>query len=259
VWPNNLPIIQHGDSAVPPGLFAPSASGRVSPLGNFTGFEDSIEYFFALALVPSQPSYAVFTKATVASFSSGCAEVAASVAYLETRVHNASLPNDGEYLSTLKQVAFWRFDKDGAVLAYDAWIPNLSEWNFLVQGHRDLSNPRVQEAVIDKICPLIQERCVGSNQQYADVAECTSTLQKKDFGTYDDAWSDSVVCRTIHVILALVRPEMHCQHVGPTGGGKCVDWPYNEGYFDDDELYAGIGNGTRPFICPKKKKCHERY
>ena len=43
-------------------------------------------------------------------------------------------------------------------------------------------------------------------------------------------------------------------HVGPTGGGKCVDWPYNEGYFDDELLF---GNPTgQTFICPKKEKCH---
>lgn len=101
---DNLPIITQGGAAVPPGLFAENATGRVSPLGNFTGFEDSIEYFFALALVPSPPAYSVFSKATVVEFSSGCPEVAASVAWLETRVDNANLTTNGQYLSTLKQV-----------------------------------------------------------------------------------------------------------------------------------------------------------
>ena len=104
IRPDNLPIITQGSSAVPPGLFAQNATGRVSPLGNFTGFEDSIEYFFALALVPSPPAYSVFSKATVVEFSSGCPEVAASVAWLETRVDNANLSTNGQYLSTLKQV-----------------------------------------------------------------------------------------------------------------------------------------------------------
>lgn len=63
-----------------------------------------MEYFFALALVPSPPSYSVFSKATVVEFSSGCPEVAASVSYLETKVDNKDLPNHEQYLSTLKQV-----------------------------------------------------------------------------------------------------------------------------------------------------------
>jgi hypothetical protein len=105
---DNVPIISNGGSAVPAGLFSPNATGRVSPLGNFTGFTESIEYFFALALVPSPPSYSVFSSAKVVSFSSGCPEVAASVAWLETRVDHPNSTNDGEYLSTLKQVCFPR-------------------------------------------------------------------------------------------------------------------------------------------------------
>jgi hypothetical protein len=167
---DNLPIITQGSSAVPAGLFAANATGRVSPLGNFTGFEESIEYFFALALVPSPPAYSVFTKATVVEFSSGCPEVAASVAWLETRVDNANLTNNGQYLSTLKQVAFWRFDDNGAVTSYDAWIPNLADWDFLAEGQQNLTNPYVQAATIDGLCPVIQQRCVGANQQYTEYA-----------------------------------------------------------------------------------------
>ncbi|KAK0130354.1 hypothetical protein ONS96_000876 [Cadophora gregata f. sp. sojae] len=168
VFPNNVPIITHGGSAVPKGLFAANASGRVSPLGNFTGFEDSIEYFFALALTPNEPSFSVFTSAKVVSFISGCANVAASVAYLETRVLNPKSTDNGKYLSTLKQVAFWRFDDDGAVIAYDAWIPNLNIWNFLARGEADITNPFVQQAFIQRICPTIQSLCTGKNQQYTE-------------------------------------------------------------------------------------------
>jgi hypothetical protein len=121
-----------------------------------------------LALVPSPPSWAVFSKATVVEFSSGCPEVAASVAWLETRVDNKNLTNDGEVLSTLKQVAFWRFDDDGAVTSYDAWIPNLADWDFLSEGHQNISNPAVQAANINGLCPIIQQRCVGANQQYTE-------------------------------------------------------------------------------------------
>lgn len=110
---DNVPIITGGGAAVPKGLFSPNATGRVSPLGNFTGFEDSIEYFFALALVPTAPSFAVFSSAKVVSFSSGCAEIAASVSYLETRVLNPNSTDNGKYLSTLKQVRCFLTSADG--------------------------------------------------------------------------------------------------------------------------------------------------
>jgi hypothetical protein len=73
-------------------------------------------------------------------------------------------------------------------------------------------------------------------------------MSSKPFGDYDEVWADSVVCRIIHVILARVRPDVHCMHVRPTGGGKCVDEPYNQGYFDDEALFGQPRGQT--FICP---------
>lgn len=43
VYPNNIPILLGGGKAVPPGLFAEHATERVSPVGDFEDFEDSIE------------------------------------------------------------------------------------------------------------------------------------------------------------------------------------------------------------------------
>ncbi|PVH70810.1 hypothetical protein DL98DRAFT_617937, partial [Cadophora sp. DSE1049] len=207
-----------GSAAVPPGLFSKNATGRVSPLGKFTGFEDSIEYFFALEPVPSPLLYAVISSAKIVEFSSRYPEVAASVVYLETRINSASLPNQGQYLSTLKQVVFWRFDDKGAVLSYNAWIPNLNLW---VGGQVDFANLSVQAETIQNLCPVIQRRCTDANKQHNDVAQCVSTLAAKPFGNYDEVWQDNVVCRSIHVVLTLVRPQVHCPHVGPTGGMKC--------------------------------------
>jgi hypothetical protein len=105
VYPHNVPILEHGASAVPPGLFNENATGRVSPVGNFSGFDDSIEYFFALAPTPQQNGVAIF-KADVVDFVTGCPNVAASAVYLRTGfvdpttgVLNTTLPT-----STLSQV-----------------------------------------------------------------------------------------------------------------------------------------------------------
>ena len=40
------------------------------------------------------------------------------------------------------------------------------------------------------------------------VNQCTEVLSTKPFGTYDEVWMDNVVCRTVHIILALVRPDV---------------------------------------------------
>ena len=84
VYPNNVPIVNKGAEAVPPGLFNEDATGRVSPVGNFSGFADSIEYFFALAPTPQAGGGLGFYQADVVEFTSGCPEVAASLVYLRT-------------------------------------------------------------------------------------------------------------------------------------------------------------------------------
>lgn len=109
VYPNNYPIVKLGSSQVPPGLFSPSAIGRVSPVGEFSGFNDSIEYFFALAPVPSDPEFqgVAIYQADVVEFTSGCPGIAASLVYLRTGKVD---PKTGEVdsrvpVSTLSQVS----------------------------------------------------------------------------------------------------------------------------------------------------------
>ncbi len=44
----------------------------------------------------------------------------------------------------------------------------------------------------------------------------TCTLQLnllKNFGSFDEVWGDTIVCRLVHVILAAVRPEVSLSDV----------------------------------------------
>lgn len=110
VYPTNLQFIARGSAAVPPGLFNANAKGRITPVGNFSGFDESTEYFFALAPIALPPTYSAFTKASVVEFTSGCPEIAASVVYFTTSVVNPNSTDNGKYLSTLKQVrSSWLF------------------------------------------------------------------------------------------------------------------------------------------------------
>lgn len=105
------------------------------------------------------------------------------------------------------QVAFWKFDEQGAVLKYDAWIPNLNAW---VEASMDISisNPQYEMETIQELCTLTQQRCTGSNTQWTCIDECVSTLSQKPYGNYDEAWGDNIVCRTIHIVLTQVRPQV---------------------------------------------------
>jgi hypothetical protein len=104
VFPANVKIITEGASAVPAGLFNQNATGRVTPLGEFVGFQDSIEYFFGLAPLPtSNARNNAFSNATLAEFTSGCPEVAASVVYLTLSTFNPD-NSTGPFITVLKEV-----------------------------------------------------------------------------------------------------------------------------------------------------------
>ncbi|KAL8688440.1 MAG: hypothetical protein Q9218_005651 [Villophora microphyllina] len=211
VYPTNLHFIANGSASVPPGLFNENASGRITPVGNFTGFDDSTEYFFGLSPIPTPPAYNVFSKAQVVSFSSACPTVAASVVYFTNSVFNPNATNNGQYLTTLVQVAFWEFDHQGAVLRYDAWIPTLRLYSTAATGVMGTTNPvppAQQSVAIQTLCGTTQNLCQGNNTQYANVDDCVKTLSAKPFGDSDNFWSDSVRCRQIHVLLARIRPAV---------------------------------------------------
>jgi len=105
------------------------------------------------------------------------------------------------------QVSFWKFDKDGAVLKYDTWIPNLNAWIEASTGI-PISNPQLEAGTLQQLCAVTQQRCTGSNTQWTSVDQCVSTLSQKPFGNYDEAWGDNIVCRTIHLVLTQVRPQV---------------------------------------------------
>lgn len=106
VYPANAAVITQGGKAVPPGLFAQDVIGRVSPVGNFTGFEDSIEYFFALAPTPQgNMAHTAFYEAEIVDFVSGCPSVASSLVYFRSgTVSEAGVLDKTKPMTTLSQV-----------------------------------------------------------------------------------------------------------------------------------------------------------
>ena len=144
-------------------------------------------------------------------FTSGCPTVASSVVYFRTTVSNPNATNDGQYLTTLKQVAFWEFDRRGAVLKYDAWIPNIRLYTALSSGRGNIvapPSPPEQAAAIKQTCTTAQALCTGNNTEYATFDDCVKTLSDKPFGDGDNIWADSVTCRQIHLLLTRIRPDV---------------------------------------------------
>ncbi|KAH9826329.1 Secreted protein [Teratosphaeria destructans] len=231
IYPANAQIVATGASAVPAGLFNEDATGRISPLGNFSKFTDSIEYFFGLAPTPQTSAGVGFYAADIVAYTSGCPDVATSVVYLRSgQVSENGTLDRTKPTTTLSQVAFWKFDDAGAVLFYQAWIPELQKWVETATG-LNYSNSVLQTAAENVLCSQIQDHCTGQDQQYNDTTSCANILGSKPFGSFDEAWGDNVVCRIIHVLLTHVRPD-------------CVDVNYTVDYFNDAALFGSSNKFT---------------
>lgn len=155
--------------------------------------------------------YSIFSDVRVVEFTSGCPSVASSVVYFTTTVHNPNATNDGQYLTTSKQVAFWEFDRRGAVIKYDAWIPNLRLYANIVAGRGSIVDPlppAAQAAAIQGLCRTAQSLCKGNNTVYDGLDDCIKILTAKPFGDGDNLWADTVNCRQVHLLLARIRPDV---------------------------------------------------
>ena len=100
---------------------------------------------------------------------------------------------------------------------YDAYLPSLGAYTALLYGTP--ATPLFQAATIEQICSSTQQLCTGKNQQFPTKEACVKTLSAKTFGTFDAAWGDNVVCRSLHVILAKLRPD-----VSKSKSRKAVVW-----------------------------------
>lgn len=86
----------------------------------------------------------------------------------------------------------------------------------------------------ENFCRLANAACVGGNQQYAGIGQCTNFATGLRQGTTDDTGGQNTLyCRYYHIEVAYRSAEdaeIHCPHGGPTGADVCTDTPAS----DDD-------------------------
>lgn len=89
------------------------------------------------------------------------------------------------------------------------------------------------EQLVQLTCQASAAFCTGTNSQYNNQADCEKFLRSLPVGNYDSADQDNLICRSLHAALVPLRPAVHCAHIGPSGGGKCVPHPPNSLFTDD--------------------------
>jgi hypothetical protein len=90
---------------------------------------------------------------------------------------------------------------------------------------------RLGGPLAETICQTHEDYCVGANVQYSNKAQYVDFLANKSrFGKAYKLGRNTLLCREVHEHMLRHQPEVHCPHIGPTGGD----------YYVDDKTYADV-------------------
>lgn len=145
--------------------------------------------------------------------------------YSSVEVEIGSLDPSITATANLTQNIVWFFNDAGQVHYYDGVVVDAGSFleDAIMKG---LVSPDLVS--IAAICQVGAQFCTGAFQQYESLDECQQFLGALPRGSLDQGASNSVTCRSIHAVLVAFRPELHCPHIGKTGGGKCTDVSYDD-------------------------------
>lgn len=156
-----------------------------------------------------------------------------------------------------------QWNDDGKIVRYDAtfrWFDHLIETLFGAMGKKlnttseEKIAEHISQVVAQTICKTHEENCHGENQQYESTDQCLDfLLNQTRFGKPFELGRDTLLCREVHELMIKYRPEIHCSHIGPTGGDYCVDdRPYmkvvTEQYFSESWIPFGYGKGQNIWL-----------
>ncbi|KAI8832173.1 hypothetical protein BC829DRAFT_408862 [Chytridium lagenaria] len=182
------------------------------PIGIFTNTEDTVEYQFGIFGSDNPEDLASGLIPVISDLRSTDMVAATSIDYVMM-----SLITKKTY--PLRVQGFWFLNDAYEVSGYDVQVHNSGRFNDEVAFNVPdwLSKPALAAA----ICISQSRACKGKNQVYGGPGqpECfTHFIGTIPIGDGSQVAADSV------------QPEHHCAHVSPSGGGKCVDIPYDD-YF----------------------------
>lgn len=242
-------------------LLAIDVQGRVDITRTFDGQELNTEYLFGLfanlalktnntndfSLLGTPQSY------EIVHFAASQNIAAASVRFeFYFAAVNLTLP---------VQIQTWNvYNCDGEIIMYDASFLGWFQWalaTLLAAAQQQISDSLgkdvslaqtmeyVQSKVSASVCTTAQQYCVGELQQYTSYSECYNFLTNKTrLGEAYELGRNTVYCRMVHQNMVPLRPAVHCPHIGPSGGGYCVDSPsyedtVGENYFTNAPFVYG--------------------
>ncbi|KAJ3024365.1 hypothetical protein HKX48_000041 [Thoreauomyces humboldtii] len=243
MYPKNREVVTSHD---PDHILSADIKGSVDITRNFNGSELNVEYLFGtfagfidptqFAFVPRPKNYTVVAFATTKNTASTSVIVTFEDPHLGT-------------ISKLQIDSWTQYDKKGSIRQYDAvfrrypfFLADLIQRNgpAMLGLYKQLTNATLtpsaqnyatalQALLANSICQTHTKSCTGVNKQYDSEAACYKVLTTvKPLGEAWQAGQDDILCRAIHQQMVPIRPAEHCPHIGPSGGGMCVNTPYSD-------------------------------
>jgi len=201
---------------------APDAVGRVDPAGDFSTKDGIVEYFYGAVWTPESHVLSVNIQKLV---------VEGNVVYVDVDIFFNNFDAQGNFVLAynLTQSGSFTFNDANQIQSIDLIIHNLG----LAVNRISANHP---ESIIG-FCELIVfvANCTSTFDPagyFTDFNDCLTFFNSIPFGSWDNLRTNSAACRSYHAILAIARPQVHCVHAGKTGGGKCVDIPYENLYLE---------------------------
>lgn len=209
-------------ATAPNGTFAAAPVGRIRPLGVFTDLPQTLEYF-----------YGITSAAGLRLLDFEITQFVASPPYAFAKVDLPTISMVTNATATASHIGLWRFDEADRITGYDLDFAGITPALAVVSVN--YSSPIVvRQGLIPRLCASIQQLCTGGNQVYDSTEACVRFLTPLPVRRFEEG--NIVACRAYHAPLARFRPDVHCAHVGPSGGGKCVDKPFESMYEDDVKM-----------------------
>jgi len=206
-------------------LLMENVTGRINPLGRFDTYVETGEYFFALAgPLPGQQNSKssrvtnIWFTQPITCWANSC--------WLRVIIGFSRFSDDVNS-SNFTHMTVFNFNSQDKICSYEANFLGLERTGNLPE------NATLRQASYQSTCTRIQSVCNGTNTQYANVSACLSFFNSIPYGGWGVADQNTVACRNLHVSLAVSNPLVHCPHVGPTGGNKCI-YHSPQSYYEDN-------------------------
>ncbi|KAK9472044.1 uncharacterized protein V1510DRAFT_418474 [Dipodascopsis tothii] len=214
-------------------LLAENVVGRVDDTRRFDGRELNTEYLFGLFAYMNETNGIINllgtpTNYTVVEFLAGC-NTAATSTLLNLEIIDLAL-------NVTMQLDFWfRWDSEGRVSEYDAAFRRGGRIydivSDVVSARLSGSNVATPEGTLawkkliaGSICGQATLYCTGDNLQYESMEACEAYLvDNVRMGEVYEGGMNTLWCRSVHQNMLKMRPDVHCAHVGPSGGDMCRD------------------------------------